>query len=225
MNFDKSNKSTWVLHCLLLYSPFLLETFIVAPLMLGDEIEPLWGALFWVHTYITYGIVCLIHSKWRKKIDCKIVLKPDKCDFKQFFLAVLIGVIGGYLADIILWHGIVSPMIYRDLVDDFSIKPVWLGAGTFVMQYIYYIFEFTVVAFMVDCAQKTSIKLGWTQKIPWGGVFIAVTWGFGHYFSKGTLVNGLHAMVLCIFIGLAYMLPGKKPIYAWLAVAASYWIA
>ena len=93
-----------------------------------------------------------------------------------------------------------------------------------VMQYVYYIFEFTVVAFMVDCAQKTSIKFGWTQKIPWGGIFIAITWGFGHYFSKGTLLDGFSSMALCIFIGLAYMLPGKKPIYAWLAVAAGYWL-
>ena len=224
MEETKSKTKIWFFHCFLLYAPFAFEIFIVAPLMLYNEPQWIWGALFWVHSYITYGLVCLIHAKWRKKIGVPISFRCNKSNIKWIALAIFVGAIAGHLSEVLFFNWLGVPMLLGDILTYARQEPLWMGIGAFLMQYIYYLFEFTVVAYMVDCAQKTSEKLGWTQKIPWGGIFIALTWGFGHYFSKGNLANGLASMFLCLFVGIVYLFLGKKPIYAWVAVAAAYWL-
>ncbi len=222
----QGKRSTWLLFCFLLYLPFLFEIVAVAPLILWREPLWLWSALYWVHTYITYGLVCFFHAKWRRSIGEPITLRAKKANSKWIILSIAIGVVVGHLADFIFGYGFVPPMLIREFIGAMRLQPLWMGIAYFVMQNVYYLSEFTLVAFMVDCVQQTSSRLGWAKRIPWGGMFLALTWGFGHAYSKGVwdLNSGLHSLVLALAIGAAYMLPGKKPLYAWLAIAAGYWL-
>jgi hypothetical protein len=231
MDFNKSNKITWSLNCLFLFSPILIERYIVAPITLNNEPLFIWGTIHWIYCYIAYGTACYVHFKWRKKINYYINPKPSGQDLKWICTAILMGIIVKRIFDLFAIYvfndtvlHISAPMIYRDVVGYiFQTNQIWLGVGTFIMQYIYYIFEFTLIAFIVDCAQNTSMRLNLTQKIPWGGIFLIITIGLGHRFGiipsaiRGEFVYSIRILLQCLVIGFAYILPGKKPLYAFFA--------
>ena len=237
MDFNKSTKTKWILFCLLLFTPFLIESFVIAPITLTSEPLYIWGAVHWIFCYVAYGYACFFYIKWQKRIDNRIIIKFQKNEIKWFLLALLMGVVGKRIFDIIsvfifsstVLH-INTPMIYRDIVGYIQIEPIWLGVGTFVMQYIYYIFEFTLIALIVDCAQKTSMRIGLSQKIPWGGIFLVLTWGLIHRYGiitpilRGEYEYSLRMILNCMLIGFAYMLPNKKPAYAFFAIMSWYWL-
>ena len=86
------------------------------------------------------------------------------------------------------------------------------------------------IALIVDCAQKTSSRIGWMQKIPWGGIFLARTWGLMHRYGiipsalRGEFANSILKTMQCLTVGIAYMLPGNKPINSFLAIMAWNWL-
>lgn len=221
----RASSGKWLLWCFLLFAPFAFEL-VVAPFVLWREPIALWGSLYWVHTYITYGLACLLHKRWRKTIGDPISLKVEKTDIKWLFVAIAIGALAGQASNLIFYHQWYTPMIFREFSGYIlRMKPMWMGIGAFVLQYFYYVMEFFLVTYIVDCAQKTSREFGWTQKVPWGGIFLALTWGLNHWITKGTAADGLGSAFLCLFLGIAYLLPGKKPAYVWAAVAAAYWLS
>ena len=236
MEQSNTKKTAWILFCLLLFSPFVVEKFI-APITLTREPEVIWGSIHWLYCYIAYGAACFFYLKWQKKIDIKIVVLPSWQETKWLILSIALAVAAKRVFQIIAVHAfndteihMAAPMIYRDFIGMIQAEPIWMGIGYFVMQYIYYIFEFALVALMVDCAQKTSAQFGWSQKIPWGGIFMALTWGLIHRFGvippilRGEYVYSIYTVIQCLTIGYAYMLPGKKPIYAFVAIMAFYWL-
>ena len=228
MDLTKTNRKAWLFFSLLLFAPFLIEIFIFTPITINREPQEMWVAVNWIFSYIFYGTVCLIYFSWRKKTGCKIILRPNKHDLKWVCFSIIIGVFGRYAFDFVFGLEINLPMIYREFysfVLSGNAPAIWLGIVAFVMQYIYYLCEFILIAFMVDCSQKLSLKLGWTQRIPWGGLFLVLTWGFIHPWGllQGEFVYALRMIFLCLCVGLAYNLPGKKPTYAFLTVMAWYW--
>ena len=230
MGFDKSYKTIWFLHCFLLFSPFLVERYLIAPITLSREPLYLWGTIHWIYCYIAYGVVCLIHYRWRKKIDCNIAIKPKKHDYKYVLISVVIGIVGGYIFAFFSGHGVYAPMIYRELTGYMRQEPLWMGIAGFAMQYIYYIFEFVLIAFIIDCAQKTTIRLGWTQGVPWGGIFLALTWGLMHRYGiipsalRGEYIYSMKMTIMCLSVGFAYMLPGKKFTNSFFTIMSWYWL-
>lgn len=175
----------------------------------------LWGGVFYIF-------------KWRKKNNDRIILKPDKADYKWICLALIIGALAKVAFDFFFRLEISAPMIYREFYNYIlsgNAPAVWLGIAAFMMQYVYYIFEFILLACIVDCSQHLSIKLNWTQRIPWGGIFLTLTWGLIHPWGllQGEFIYALRAILLCLVIGFAYLFPGKKPLYAFFAVMAWYW--
>ena len=233
----KTKKITWVIFCGILFAPFLVERLFVAPITLTREPLYLWGAIHWVYCYIAYGAACFFYSKWRRKEGCRIILKPSRQELKWLCISVLMGIavkrsfeiIAVYLFSNTIIH-ISTPMIYRELIFYLSDDSLLLGVGGFAMQYIYYVFEFALIALMVDCAQKASVRFGWSQKFPWGGIFIALTWGLIHPFGiilpalRGEAVYSIYTALQCLTIGLAYLLPGNKPLYSFLVIMAWYWL-
>ena len=238
MDLSKTNKALWFLFCFILFLPFLVERHFIAPFTLSREPLYIWGTIHWIYCYISYGAACLLYLKWRKKNNCTIIIKPDKKELKWMCLAVVIGVTVSRLFEIVAVYifndtviHITTPMIYREFMGYvIRTEPIWLGVGTFLMQTIYYLFEFALIAFIIDCSHKTSERMGWSQKIPWGGIFLTLTWGLGHRFGiipsalRGELAYSIGKTLQCLTVGFAYMLPGKKPLYAFMAIMASYWL-
>jgi len=238
MDITKTNKTTWILFCLLLFAPLFVEVFFLSLITFENEAvrEPryFWGTIHFLYCYIAYGAVCFLYLKWQKKIDLKISFKPQKDDIKWLLLAFLMGFGINQLKNFAFGYGPIYPF---GIVSDFNfylkLVPLWIGVAGVFMQYIYYIIEFILAALIIDCGQKTSIRLGWTQKLPWGGILLMFTWRLIHptigFFTTSpiNIPSAIGGALLALTMGFAYMLPCKKnirPLYAFLAVMAWYWI-
>ncbi|MGM0124949.1 hypothetical protein IGI37_002343 [Enterococcus sp. AZ194] len=77
----------------------------------------------------------------------------------------------------------------------------------FTTQYLYYFIEIFLVLLIVIFAQKAfELWQGKTSTTPFGGLFLALTWGAFHFISTGgDLWNGFSCMVFSIICGFAYL--------------------
>ena len=74
-------------------------------------------------------------------------------------------------------------------------------AAFFSLQYIYYLFEMLLAGLIISLSQQA--------------VELALTWGLGHYITKGDIAIALVALVLGIFFGLIFNWVGKDLKKAW----------
>lgn len=91
------------------------------------------------------------------------------------------------------------------------------GTIAFIMQYVYYIVESILILITVVYGQKFGEAVcthKYTKMIPWGGIFCAFTWGFGHIFTKNVVV-GMLSFVGAILFGVAYLAMKKNIRYAY----------
>ena len=86
----------------------------------------------------------------------------------------------------------------------------------FIFQHIYYFFVILLVTLTIVFAQKAG-ELWFNNKIPWGAIFIGLTWGLFHAFTQGNLLVGLYGCLLGFLFGTVYLLE-KKNIYV------AYWL-
>lgn len=94
---------------------------------------------------------------------------------------------------------------------------VW-GSMLTASQYIYYLIEGVMMAFITDAFQTAGEKLFKKKWIPWGGLGLALTWGVLHIYTKGPSM-GIRVIFFGLFFGILYMI-GKRnalpPILAWM---------
>ena len=94
----------------------------------------------------------------------------------------------------------------------------------FIMQYVYYLVESVLILITVVYGQKfgeTVCTHKYTKIIPWGGIFCAFTWGFGHIFTKNLMV-GMLSFIGAILFGVAYLAMKKNIRYAYPLIALMF---
>lgn len=221
-----SQRGAWIGHCFLLYSPFFIEGIYSLIIKKFKEPSAYWFyGLYLLLCYLFYGLVCVIHLKWRKKIGEPAVFDCKPKTVKWLLVSVLMGIAASKLGSFIIYRSIFSPMIMRDVRAYFiDFSPRYIGVAGFILQYIYYGFEFTLVTLLIDCAQTTSGKYNLNRKIPWGGIFLALTWGIGHVLTKNSIQDGIHTFLMSLCIGSAYLLPENKKLNTWCAAAAIFFL-
>lgn len=84
-----------------------------------------------------------------------------------------------------------------------------MGILLFGFQYVYYLVETILFLLIIVFAQKAFEVWFRNDKIPYGGIICAVTWGFAHAFTKGSLFIGLQGIVLGMLLGSMYLLVNK----------------
>ena len=237
MDLSKTKKVTWILFCLLLFAPFFIERNIISRITFPNgtlrQPQDVWGTIHFIYCYIAYGTACLLYYKWQKKLGMRMSVKPANSDVKWLVLVAVTGIFVSRFTSLALGFGFLSPpMPLGEFRNYLSFEPLWTGIVGLFMQYIYYVFEFALAAFIVDCGHKTSIRLGWLQKIPWGGILLALTWRLTHptigLFTSSPInfYAAISGFMLALTTGFAYMLPCKKNIkhiYAFIMVMAWYW--
>ncbi|MEL3906548.1 MAG: hypothetical protein P1P65_05925 [Treponema sp.] len=222
----RSGKRIWIGHCLLLYGPFFIEAIYSLIIKHFEEPSAYWFfGMYFLLCYLFYGAVCAIHITWRKKIGETVIFRYVPNGIVWIAISVFIGIAGSKMGQIMLYGYVFSPMIVRDVYAYFiRFSPRAIGAVGFTLQYIYYCFEFTLITVLVDCIQKTSEKYALCQKIPWGGLFLALTWGIGHAITKNNIQDGLYSALMSLPIGIVYLLPENKRLNTWCAAAAIYFL-
>lgn len=84
------------------------------------------------------------------------------------------------------------------------------GAVLFTFQYIYYLAEVFLVLLIIVFGQYAFEKWFKNDKIPYGGIVVALTWGIGHWLTKGSLVTGIYTAIGGFVFGSAYLLTRRN---------------
>lgn len=88
------------------------------------------------------------------------------------------------------------------------------GITLFVLQYIYYAFETILIILTISFAQEMGEKIFSNHKIPWGGIFLGISWGLLHVITKDAGV-GFVAFIESILFGYTYLLLKKNISYVY----------
>ena len=80
----------------------------------------------------------------------------------------------------------------------------------FPLQYLYYFAEVVMVLLIIVFGQYAFEKWFKNDKIPYGGILVGLTWGLGHWFSKGSLGFGIYSAIGGFVFGGAYLLTRRN---------------
>ena len=80
----------------------------------------------------------------------------------------------------------------------------------FPMQYLYYFVEVIMVLLIIVFGQYAFEKWFKNDKIPYGGILVALTWGLGHWFTKGSMAAGIYTAIGGFVFGSAYLLTRRN---------------
>ena len=78
------------------------------------------------------------------------------------------------------------------------------------IQYLYYFVEVAMVLLIIVFGQYAFEKWFKNDKIPYGGILVALTWGLGHWMTKGSLGVGIYTAVGGFVFGGAYLLTNRN---------------
>ena len=118
--------------------------------------------------------------------------------------------------------GIALPVIFAVILSIISGGPGFVrtfkaaSSTFFTLQYVYYLLEMLLSGLIISLSQQAITDYSGKQSMfPWGGLVLGLTWGLGHYVSKGDVYMAVSAFVLAIFFGLIYNLTGRDLKKTW----------
>ncbi len=177
----------------------MLYAFLIEPLLYGAAMDK-WtvgqSIIHWTVTSITWGIVTYLIVKESKEKVGFDILKADTKKMKlwQWLLVVLC----------------IALLLYVKYMDWGGFKLVIefqkMGLVKFIFQYIYYAFETVLFMLILIFGQKACEVWFRKEKIPYGGIVVALTWGLVHILTKGSLVTGILAAGAGFSFGVSYLL-------------------
>lgn len=180
----------------------IFYAYLLEPMIYGCEMQDwkTWHTLIhWTITCITWLIVAMYTVKSARK-DCGFNLfeKHEPVKLWQWCACALCAAVC-LSSTYIDWGG-------SKLLIEFE----QLGALKFTFQYIYYLFE--VILFMLIIVYGQKAFEVWFKKpnIPYGGILVALTWGMGHWLTKGTLAAGLYTAFGGFCFGVVYLILNRN---------------
>jgi len=164
--------------------------------------------IYWTLTCILWGAVTLFLiylSKTRYSFDlmeCKGI--PDRKGWLGAIIvaASAIGIttaVGEGFKPVLEYHGIVR----------------------FLFQNVYYLFETALIMLTIAFGQKFGELLTKREGLPYGGLFLALTWGLVHILIQN-LQTGIYTVVISLLYGIVYLLLNKNIRYSYILVAIMF---
>ncbi len=152
----------------------------------------------WVITCVLWGLIGYIIIKIAKKrYKFNLFQSPQKMKTWQWIL-VFVCVVFSLFLSYIDWNG-------SKIVKEFAYNG-WLK---FIFQYIYYLFEASLFMLIIVFSQKAFEIWFKNDRIPYGGITVALTWGLSHIFTRGSLTAGLLTSLSGFMYGIVYLLVNK----------------
>jgi hypothetical protein len=113
-------------------------------------------------------------------------------------------------------------IIATTIVSD-GFKPMveYNGIIRFIFQTIYYLFESALITLTIIFGQKFGEMVTKKNNLPYGGAFLALTWGLVHILTQD-LLTGVYAIVMALLYGIGYLVLEKNTRYAYILVAAIF---
>ena len=188
----------------------LLQTYVIEfklyKVSTFKEYTPAQSIIHWVITCIAWGLGAFLimrDCKKKKGLDLIGNFKTSKVFDKSIeawqWVLIVIGVVLCLISTWIDWNG-------SKLVQEFQKR----GPLLFPFQYMYYFFEVLLVLLIIIFGQTAFEKWFNNNKIPFGGILVALTWGIGHWYTKGSLGAGLYTAVGGFVFGGVYLLTNRN---------------
>ncbi len=178
----------------------VLLAFFIEPMLYGAQMGD-WNVvqniLHWTFTCILWGTVGVWLIRYaKKKFQFDILEKGNVMKLWQWIVVVLFVVLS-LVISYIDWKG-------SKVIREFYANG-WLK---FIFQYIYYVFETFLVMLILVFGQKAFELWFRNNKIPYGGIIVAITWGIAHFFTKD-VVTGILCMIFGFAFGSVYLLVNR----------------
>ena len=163
------------------------------------DFTPAQSIIHWVITYIIWGLFAFYILRSTKKKGYDLFPENTKKIRPWQWVCIAVGVSVCLISTWIDWNG-------SKVLTEFEKK----GPLLFVFQYIYYFVEVFLVMLIIVCGQKACEVWFGRENIPYGGIIAALTWGLGHWWSKGSLFAGLFTAFCGLMLGSMYLLANRK---------------
>jgi hypothetical protein len=98
-------------------------------------------------------------------------------------------------------------------------KPVteYNGLVKFIFQNIYYLFEAALIVLTIIFGQRFGELITKKGNLPWGGLFLAMTWGLVHILLQD-LNTGIYTFIMAILYGIVYVALNKNTKYSYILI-------
>ena len=174
----------------------LVLSFFIEPVLYGASMQG-WSLIqnifHWILTcaiwgIVAYSIVCL--SKKRYGFDImKNTCKLNMYQYCLVFFVIILSLVSSYID----WDGF-------KVVKEFNHN----GLIKFIFQYIYYSFEVMLMTLVLIFGQKAFELWFKRERVPYGGIILAFTWGAAHFITKG-FFTGILCIVISFVFGIIYL--------------------
>jgi len=166
--------------------------------------------IYWLLTCALWGAVSiLLINLSKKKYGFDIMKYNEAPSAKQWLFSVVIATIA---------------IVITTIVGD-GFKPIqeYMNNGIvkFIFQHIYYLFETVLIVLTIAFGQKFGEEITKRTGLPYGGLFLALTWGLIHILTQG-IMTGVYAFAMAILYGIVYILLKKNIRYAYLLITVMF---
>lgn len=170
---------------------------LVEPFFYGQDVSfENWTIMsHWFFTYVLWGIAVFLILRYAvQRYGFKLREIAVSPKIWQYIFVVLLLAIAVFLS-FKSWGGFKPYIEFQKL-----------GAVKFIMQYTYYFIETALFTIIIVFGQKAFEKWFKNDKIPYGGILCAFTWGLGHIFTKSSVEVGIASAILGFGFGAVYLL-------------------
>ena len=155
--------------------------------------------IHWIITCIFWGLSAFLICRFADKKGYGLFAENNKPIKPWQWICIVLGIAACLITSWIDWEG-------SKVLKEFAAR----GALLFVFQYIYYMFETALVMLIIVFGQKACEIWFGKENIPYGGIIAAITWGLGHWASKGSLMAGIVSALCGLVLGSVYLLTNRK---------------
>lgn len=190
--------------------------YLIEPYLYGCEMSEwnTWQSVcHWVATCAIWGLFAWLIARSSKKHGFDLFDKSESSGPVKVWqwLLIAVGVVISLVSTWIDWGG-------SKVLKEFAKK----GLVKFIFQYIYYFFEVVLVLLIIVYGQKALETWFGNKNIPYGGIIAALTWGLGHWLTKGTFFAGLYTAMGGFIFGSAYLLTNRKILLSYILLCVMF---
>ena len=199
----------------------LLLGFVIEPRLYQRDVNdflPWQMILHWLITCACWGLgALLVVKECRKKSGLDLIENIKNCKLIEKditplqWICLAAGVILCLVSTWIDWNG-------SKVLAEFKSR----GPLLFPFQYLYYLFEVSLVLLIIIFGQMAFEKWFNNNRIPFGGILVALTWGLGHWLSKGSLFAGIYTAIGGFVFGAAYLLTHRNVKFSYILLCIMF---
>lgn len=163
--------------------------------------------IHWTMTCVLWGSMVYILIRYAKNRFNFDIFNLDTRDNKPIILLTMILAIMAIGVTVFVNGGFKPLLEFKNL-----------GVVKYLFQFVYYLFESALIVLSIAFGQKFGELTFKSYKVPWGGIFLALTWGLIHILIQ-SFDTGLYTVFLSLVFGSIYITLRKNIKYSYILIA------